>query len=276
MKLTALTVKNLFGMFNHHVPLSTSDRVTIIYGPNGYGKTTLLQLLRDLLSEKFAAVASVAFDSVTLAYSDGAHVSVSRAVLKDADLTPDLFGEPQSKPGYGLTFTARKRGQKRKEWSWRPLPRSSRHNRYRPAFERYMPWLERVGTHEWYDAREQRILSNEDVAVRYGEHIGPGFVVEEPPSWLSTRLAVHKAHLIQSQRLTRPAEPPSPRHRTSESRSTVNLYAERMAALMQRTLAESVEKFQSLDRSFPNRVLRSKLPGSQSGFYLESLIDWKT
>jgi len=43
-RLTKIEVVNLFGIFKHTIPLNLTDRITIIHGPNGYGKTVLLSL----------------------------------------------------------------------------------------------------------------------------------------------------------------------------------------------------------------------------------------
>jgi predicted ATP-binding protein involved in virulence len=41
MRIRKLSIEGLFGMFNHVIPLHTDERVTIIHGPNGVGKTTV-------------------------------------------------------------------------------------------------------------------------------------------------------------------------------------------------------------------------------------------
>lgn len=43
MRLEGITVRGLLNQFNYTIPLHTGTRVTIIAGPNGYGKTTLLR-----------------------------------------------------------------------------------------------------------------------------------------------------------------------------------------------------------------------------------------
>ena len=41
MRITKISVKGLFGMFDHEIPLNQESRITIIHGPNGVGKTVL-------------------------------------------------------------------------------------------------------------------------------------------------------------------------------------------------------------------------------------------
>jgi len=48
MRIKKITVKKLFGMFCHEIPLNMDDHITIIHGPNGIGKTILLKMLNAL------------------------------------------------------------------------------------------------------------------------------------------------------------------------------------------------------------------------------------
>ena len=41
MRITKISVKGLFGMFDHEIPLNQESRITIVHGPNGVGKTVL-------------------------------------------------------------------------------------------------------------------------------------------------------------------------------------------------------------------------------------------
>jgi len=42
MRLTKIQAFKLFGVFDHTIPLNSTDLITIIHGPNGYGKTAML------------------------------------------------------------------------------------------------------------------------------------------------------------------------------------------------------------------------------------------
>ena len=45
MRITNISVKGLFGMFDHEIPLNQESRITIVHGPNGVGKTILIHLI---------------------------------------------------------------------------------------------------------------------------------------------------------------------------------------------------------------------------------------
>jgi len=50
MRIKQISVKGLFNTFNYIIPLNLADRITILHGPNGYGKTILLNMLDGLFN----------------------------------------------------------------------------------------------------------------------------------------------------------------------------------------------------------------------------------
>ncbi len=54
-RIRQISVTNLFGIFNHVISLKMNDRITIIHGPNGFGKTMMLKLLYALLVKAIAS-----------------------------------------------------------------------------------------------------------------------------------------------------------------------------------------------------------------------------
>jgi len=52
LRISSIRVEGLFDQFDHQVDLKLDDRVTILHGPNGVGKTMLLRMVNDLLSRR--------------------------------------------------------------------------------------------------------------------------------------------------------------------------------------------------------------------------------
>ena len=62
MRITKVSVKKLFGIFDHEISLNQDSRITIIHGPNGFGKTILLTMLNGLFNSSYRVFEEVPFD----------------------------------------------------------------------------------------------------------------------------------------------------------------------------------------------------------------------
>ncbi|EFC3901873.1 AAA family ATPase, partial [Escherichia coli] len=49
MKLIHLKVKKLFGLLDYEIPLDNNE-ITMLTGPNGYGKTMILKIINSILT----------------------------------------------------------------------------------------------------------------------------------------------------------------------------------------------------------------------------------
>ncbi len=78
MRLTKIHVTKLFGVFDHTIPLNLADRITIIHGPNGFGKTAMLQMVQSILGNRFARLRRVPFDRFGLKLEDDRELSVTK------------------------------------------------------------------------------------------------------------------------------------------------------------------------------------------------------
>jgi len=78
MRITHITVERLFGVFDHHIPLNREERITIIYGPNGYGKTFTLSLVNEMFNPGYRDFFRIPFDGITVALDDGSTLGVRK------------------------------------------------------------------------------------------------------------------------------------------------------------------------------------------------------
>ena len=106
-------------------------------------------------------------------------------------------------------------------------------------------------------SRTDELLSLEQVLATYGEKF-PSGRSEDPPKWLSDIRHSIKVRFIQAERLQAVARPNRARFikhgRVPRSRA-VQLYSEELGALIKQTLTEYATLSQSLDRTFPVRVV---------------------
>src|SRR5712692_6026847 len=77
-RIRQILVTNLFGLFNHVIPLNLEERITIIHGPNGFGKTILLTLLNDLFSERNSILRTIPFDEFRIEFDDDSYFWITK------------------------------------------------------------------------------------------------------------------------------------------------------------------------------------------------------
>jgi predicted ATP-binding protein involved in virulence len=82
MKIKKVEIFNLFGLFNHSIDFKTEDHLTIITGPNGYGKTIILQLIHSIFSNKLSFLTEVPFEKLVISFDDKSQLTATR-VKKD-------------------------------------------------------------------------------------------------------------------------------------------------------------------------------------------------
>jgi predicted ATP-binding protein involved in virulence len=77
-KIKSIEIKNLFGMFNYVIPLNQENNITIIHGPNGYGKTTILKLINCLFNFHFIELLEINFESLTISFINNSFLLIEK------------------------------------------------------------------------------------------------------------------------------------------------------------------------------------------------------
>ena len=253
MRLTRVHVTGLFGLFNHEIRLNSDERITIIHGPNGFGKTLVLRMTEALISGKYGLFYEVPFKVFTLDTDSGVRLLVEREEIKDHEEARQLKAD---------IYVGVKRSESEVPQYWMKL-RSLRNPK--------------IG---------DIILSG--VALRSPpKNSMRGEIANSvsEPDWLTAvRSELPKSRLVRTQRLdlieglqSTPASGSDAvdyavyyagkwldAHQADSGekrkyKPTVEAYSEDLAAHIQQKLAEYAARSQELDRTFPVRLLnRSK------------------
>jgi len=83
VRITKISVKGLFGMFDHEIPLNQESRITIIHGPNGVGKTVLLRMVHGLFHYEYAFIGSIPFEQIRVDFADGTVLTVQKQLRNE-------------------------------------------------------------------------------------------------------------------------------------------------------------------------------------------------
>ncbi|OIQ90473.1 hypothetical protein GALL_276120 [mine drainage metagenome] len=85
-RIEKIQVRGLFGLFNHDISILNRDRITILHGVNGCGKTTVLRMIDAICSSPIdtSVFQSVVFESFKVDLSDESQVVVSHKALDES------------------------------------------------------------------------------------------------------------------------------------------------------------------------------------------------
>ena len=218
MKIKEIEIQSLFGYLNHKIPLKNDDRITIIHGPNGVGKTTILRLVSDLFKRQFLSLFVTPFDRIVIRFKPKGSLTVIRTKEKKQK-DPDSV---KLKLTYQL-------GKKRTEHTM-SFPAVERILRKFPTrlLEINIDNIERIGPSEWYDERTDRRISLAEVILSYG-HLLPSAIRESIiliPEEIESLLKQNNIVVLETQRLfTRHKdenEEPVPRYMKKNSCATAD------------------------------------------------------
>lgn len=274
--ITRIFVKDLYGEFDHEVKIPEDDKYVIIYGANGVGKTTVLEIAKLLADGNAEELSQKPFRKAELTYSDGNSLTVTKynknylkisEVEKFDDLDksiPELndisifdsenalyFEDSRSKSNY--------------------LYLKDNNNLTSDIVAQNTPYRN-IDDHFWRDIRDGEIITTDELEIRY-PHLSE---ISNRESEKNIHFDKKAIHLIETQRL-----------RTDNQRSLNNSFhlnsfrkhstngarISEISVRIKEQLREAQRKnsmiSQRLDRRFPAQVLE---PKDNSSLFAEEKI----
>ena len=265
MQITEISVSNLFGIFNHIIPLNLEDRITIVHGPNGFGKTILLKMLDGLFNGRYSELRSIPFTKFRIQFDEGSVIWVDQDTPQSEPEQQSLFvDQSQNKRrksryrnGHPTQITISfSQSGRRKTQSFSlddVIEAQKKRLPYALSVIEDIPDLERVGSREWVHLPTDEILSINDVLERY-YYLLPSKLRGESEWWKQIRQSLN-IRLIETQRLLNIQNSGKRITRRPSMVPMVEQYAEELAETIQQRLTESAALSQSLDRTFPARLV---------------------
>ncbi|MDD1414378.1 AAA family ATPase [Dolichospermum sp. ST_con] len=246
MQIKQISVSGLFGIFDHVIPLNMDDRITVIHGPNGFGKTAMLTILDGLFNSRYSKLRTIPFSKFRVEFDDDSNIEIIKNVDNSEEIQNKIAFDFHQPSLDVVTFDPK------------IIPDIKGFPLH--ALEDFIPGLNRISDRKWLYTPTQENLSLEEVLERFGDLLPVKVKLEKEPEWLEKLKNNIHIRLIESQRLLNLV--PNRRFkfddRTPTIESTVSAYSNELAKLMQDKFKEYGTISQSLDRSFPMRVVKQQ------------------
>ena len=257
MRISEFVVQGLFDRFDHRLPFNPNEHITIITSPNGYGKTMILRIINATFNLPIRSLERTPFNHLEIAFEDGSKLLADRVLVgRKSQMGPSRYE-------LRLTYS----------------PLTGEPNYFTPAEEisegdinfpvhvidDIIPTLRQIGPSEWLQLNTGETLDLTNVLMEYGDRLPGEFQLPNAtPEWLKDLRNSIPVRLVGTERLTHAAVydlgaarmhqgwPRGPRAATDR---TVRHYSDQLAEKVRSKLAEYATLSQSLDRTFPTRVV---------------------
>lgn len=257
MRINRIAVKKLFGIFDHEIPLNTKDHITIIHGPNGFGKTILLTLINEVFNSQYEKLFEIPFNELIICFDDN-----SRLCLKKNGNTSMSEGKKMGGE-ISIILEFSKPGSKTKTSKIESINPERRH--FPGNFlERILPSLEKINETTWLYLPTGEQLSLYKVLDRFRDSLPSEFLEEfriiDDESWFKKIKESIDIHFIETQRLLRVSQYRITRE-LEERRSMIPAvlnYSNELAKAIRERLEKYGTTAQLLDRTFPIRLVKEK------------------
>ncbi|NEP13052.1 MAG: AAA family ATPase [Symploca sp. SIO2C1] len=247
MRIQEISVSGLFGIFDHVIPLNMDERITIIHSPNGFGKTMMLKMLDGLFNTEDSIIfQDIPFNNFRVKFDN----DISLEIRKEF-----VFLEDGSNI-FSINCIFCKANSEIIELPFNNL-KFLFHviDLHINSLKITIPQLERIDAKHWRDFLTGKILSLEDFMEDFLDYSLRSPEITNSPKkcieWLEPLKSI-RVRLIESQRLLNFVS------NGSYQLSTVSTYSDELAELMQDKFTEYGTLSQSLDRTFPVRVIKQQ------------------
>jgi predicted ATP-binding protein involved in virulence len=249
MQIKQISVEGLFGIFDHVIPLNTDEKITIVHGPNGFGKTAMLRMLNGFFNTRYSVFKNIPFSKFRIDLDIGNHVEV----LKTAEISG------KTKRRENISFDFYEQGLDKVSFPLRKDKSFSDLDFPVEIISEIIPDLRQLGSKTWRSRSTGETLSLNDVIERFEDTLPLRVRRLDEPEWLENLKTNIHVRLIESQRLLNFVPNRAARIYTEMPMlPTVSAYSEEIAKLIQSKLAEYGATSQSLDRTFPARVMQQQ------------------
>lgn len=267
-ELTALVksveIEGLFEMFDYNVKYPTSENVLIITGPNGFGKTQVLNIIFNLFNRKFLFFNKLVFTKITVRLSDNISIVIDKTEKVKTEqlelLIEDISIESQIPEKRELKFVFFENDIEIETFNYS----TEISDNLIKMIDRFLP-VHRIGPDKWMDHRNDQIVELDELLVYYADQLPAEFsknLLRINSKRANEILDSINVHLIREQRLFKKVINPDRNYRSERDQTimieTIQTYANELKKLITERTQQSFFISQNLDSTYPNRLISEK------------------
>lgn len=267
MEVKNIKIRKLFGLFDYNIELNQSGSLTVLTGPNGYGKTTILNIIYSLFNQRFFYFQKLNFELISFYFINGQRIDITKKKGKDkVEQSVRIVNNQQRIVSQNIeTVDVHIRLLRTDTLIEAFIYNSDIENKLVLELGKYIP-VHKISQNIVLDSRTGKQFSLRDFLIENINFL-PLSVInlinKQGSVKISELLNATNVYLIREERLL--TQTRNPNQNVSFDR-TIEKYAEELKALIAQKQIEAYQIAQQLDGSFPKRLIECKEFLSESDF----------
>jgi len=237
-KIIKFEVDGLYNRFDYTINLSSGDEsgLAILAAPNGYGKTTILKMIDSFAKGDFIIFFKEHYKAVRFFITNGVQIEIIKRKKEDGDYSlivsdgknTSEFDDPLGDNGFVHTVN---------------------------LFEKYIPYLRRIGPKRWRDDRAGDIINFQQALSRYKSHPALRKVWRKKEGWIEKVISSITIFTISTNRLSRDND--NSVNEESDSQLMVKSIAGNIKDKIRGAIRDQFEEGRKKETNFPARIMNA-------------------
>lgn len=272
MELNSIKIQKLFGLFDYNIELNNEENLTILTGPNGYGKTTILNIIYNLFNQRFFYFQKLNFELITLFFEQSRKIEITKKKGKEKiEQTIQVINNQQRIINQNIETTDIHLSlfiNNIQEDTF--VYNSELENRLAQELRRFYP-IRQLTSDLWFDDRTGRQVSINEFLNENSTQLPERIITlikrqGNQNTQILQILSQTSVYLIKEQRLLKQVVDNRSPNSNSSFINTIEEYAKELKILIEQKQLEAYQITQQLDSSFPKRLIECKEFLSESDF----------
>ncbi len=250
MRINSIKIEKLFEIFDYDISFNNKENLRIITGPNGFGKTMILNIIFNLFNRKFFFFQKLLFEKISVFLQDNIAIIISKKTEKNES---------------NVKFTFTQNGENLGVFDYS----DKLENEVWKNISKFLP-VGRIDENTWVDHRTDRVLNRDILLNEYADQLPEAVsrnILRIKSPEINTILDSVKVHLIREQRLFKKVPNIERNYRERNYREekdqtimieTIQTYAKELKQLISHNSQQSFKISQELDSSYPDRLINEK------------------